>query len=86
MTGSQKRRAPPKKAKPERPYTPGQLLDWNDSSHWDFNGPQPCRYCGAPTQLRDSSHKHAHKTCAEEALAQQAADAADAYHPNGQTP
>jgi hypothetical protein len=29
--------------------------------------------------------KPAHKVCAEEALARQAAEAADAYHQNGQT-
>jgi len=55
------------------------LLDWTDSSHWDYAGPQPCRYCGEPTQLRDSKAKHAHKSCAETALARQAADAAEAY-------
>ncbi|MFJ5802707.1 hypothetical protein [Streptomyces decoyicus] len=54
------------------------LLDWRDSSHWSSR-PAPCRYCGFDTQLRDSKWKPAHKTCAEEALAQQAADAADAY-------
>ncbi|PJN38963.1 hypothetical protein CG747_20680 [Streptomyces sp. CB02959] len=54
------------------------LLDWRDSSHWSSQ-PKPCRYCGFDTCLRDSRRKPAHKTCAEEALAQQAADAADAY-------
>lgn len=55
------------------------LLDWRDSSHWDYGGPRPCRYCEEPTQLRDSRNKPAHKLCAERALAQQAAEAADAY-------
>jgi hypothetical protein len=55
------------------------LLDWRDSSHWDYAGPQPCRYCAEPTQMRDSKYKPAHKLCAEYALAQQAAEAADAY-------
>ncbi|MFF9910650.1 hypothetical protein [Streptomyces sp. NPDC013457] len=54
------------------------LLDWRDSSHWHHT-PKPCRYCGKPAYTRDSKRSPAHKTCAEEALAQQAADAADAY-------
>ncbi|MVO84141.1 hypothetical protein GPA10_04990 [Streptomyces sp. p1417] len=78
MSGSRRRRAPP-----EREYVPGALLDWNDSGHWDYERAEPCRYCKVPTQLRDSKGSHAHKTCAEEALAQQAAEAADAYQ-NGQ--
>jgi len=81
VTGRRRRRAPP--AEPE--YRPGQLLDWTDSSHWDYEGPRPCRYCGFPTQLRDSHRSPAHKTCAEEALAIQAAETAAAYHQNGQT-
>lgn len=80
MSGTRRRRAPPK---PEPAYVPGTLLNWNDSSHWDYTGPQPCRYCEQPTQMRDSHGKHAHKCCAEDALAQQAADAAEAYQ-NGQ--
>ncbi|MEU6649474.1 hypothetical protein ABZ904_08505 [Streptomyces sp. NPDC046900] len=65
-------------------YVPGTLLDWtNGSVHWDYDGPRPCRYCGVPTQLRDSQRKHAHKTCAEDALTQQAAEAAAAYRLNG---
>lgn len=75
MSGGRRRRAPP----PEREYVPGQLLDWGDSSHWDYDGPQPCRYCGQPTQLRDSHGSHAHKVHAEEALARQHAEAAEAY-------
>ncbi|HEX5567405.1 MAG TPA: hypothetical protein VFY14_10865 [Streptomyces sp.] len=54
------------------------LLDWRDSSHWSTRE-RPCRYCDKPTHLRDSKRKPAHKTCAEQALAQQAAEAADAY-------
>ncbi|MEV0691814.1 hypothetical protein [Streptomyces sp. NPDC050388] len=54
------------------------LLDWRDSSHWSHTE-KPCRYCGRPTNLRDSKRSPAHKMCAERALAQQAADAADAY-------
>jgi len=75
VNGARRRRAPP--AEPE--YRPGQLLDWTDSSHWDHTGPRPCRYCDGPTQLRDSKRSPAHKTCAEAALAQQAAEAAAAY-------
>lgn len=62
---------------------PGQLLDWTDSSHWS-RIQKPCRYCGADTNLRDSKLSPAHKTCAEAALQQQAADAADAYQQDGQ--
>ncbi|MFI0236367.1 hypothetical protein [Streptomyces sp. NPDC016845] len=66
-----RRRAPP--APP-----PGGVLDWRDAAHWSWN-PKPCRYCDKPTHLRDSRRSPAHKVCAEEALAIQAADAADAY-------
>jgi hypothetical protein len=79
MTGRKRRRAPP-----EPEYKPGTLLNWNDSRHWNYDGPQDCRYCETPTQLRDSHGKAAHKTCAEDALARQAAEAADAYQ-NGTT-
>ncbi|MGV9803929.1 hypothetical protein ACWDTP_38440 [Mycobacterium sp. NPDC003449] len=54
------------------------LLDWRSSAHWSHTA-RPCRYCGADTNLRDSKHKPAHKVCAEQALARQAAEAADAY-------
>ncbi|MGW0495078.1 hypothetical protein ACWD0Z_06445 [Streptomyces sp. NPDC003007] len=80
MTARRRRRAPP--TEPE--YLPGQLLDWRDSSHWS-DRPLPCRYCGFPAHTRDSRMKPAHKVCAEDALAAQARDAADAYHQNGQT-
>jgi hypothetical protein len=64
---------------------PGTLLDWRDTSvHWS-HVEKPCRYCGFPTHLRDSKGSPAHKVCAEDALAIQAAEAADAYHQNGQT-
>lgn len=73
MSGGRRRRAPP-------PAPPASgVLDWNDSSHWDYDGPLPCRYCGLPTQLRDSRRSPAHKVCAEDALARQAAEAAEAY-------
>ncbi|MFC5202799.1 hypothetical protein [Streptomyces kaempferi] len=71
MTGPRRRRAPP-------PPAPGGLLDWRDASHWSWTE-KPCRYCGKPTNLRDSKRSPAHKTCAEAALAEQAADAADVY-------
>lgn len=45
------------------------LLNWRDR-HWDST-PKPCRYCGQPTQLRDSKRHPAHKVCAETALAEQ---------------
>ncbi|MFE0329038.1 hypothetical protein ACFW08_20095 [Streptomyces sp. NPDC058960] len=81
MTARRRRRAPPKT---EPDYVPGTLLDWRDSSHWSHEE-RPCRYCGFPTNLRDSKRSPAHKTCAEEALAIQAAEAQAAYHQNGQT-
>ncbi|MFE3031529.1 hypothetical protein ACFXKY_07760 [Streptomyces canus] len=81
MTDRRRRRAPPTEAE----YVPGALLNWNDSSHWDYSGPQPCRYCGQPTQLKDSKGKHAHKTCAEEALTTQAAETTAAYRMRGTT-
>lgn len=63
---------------------PGTLLDWRGSEHWSERQ-LPCRYCGFPTNLRDSRMKPAHKTCAEEALAIQAAEAQAAYHQEGTT-
>lgn len=70
-----------RRPRPQPP--PGGLLDWTSSTHWSHI-PRPCRYCDRPTNLRDSKRSPAHKTCAEAALAQQAADAADAYHQDGQ--
>lgn len=61
---------------PDAPELP--VLDWRDPSHWSWEA-RPCRYCDKPTNLRDSRRKPAHKTCAETALAVQAAEAADAY-------
>jgi hypothetical protein len=58
------------------------VLDWSGPGHWSHNA-RPCRYCGQDTNLRDSKHKPAHKTCAEAALQQQADEAADAYHNEG---
>ena len=55
-----------------------RLLDWRSMTHWSYVD-LPCRYCGGDTPLRDSKRKPAHKVCAENTLAQQAADAADAY-------
>jgi hypothetical protein len=57
---------------------PPPVLDWTDRSHWSHQQ-KPCRYCQGLTNLRDSKRSPAHKVCAEEALAQQAAEAADAY-------
>ncbi|UQA95722.1 hypothetical protein [Streptomyces halobius] len=57
---------------------PSGLLNWTSSVHWSKHQ-LPCRYCGETTNLRDSSRKAAHKTCAENALTQQAAEAVDAY-------
>lgn len=77
MTGRKRRRAPPP------PLPPGGVLDWRDTSvHWSSRQ-RPCRYCGFPTNLRDSKRSPAHKVCAEDAIATQAAEAAEAYHQNG---
>lgn len=57
---------------------PPPVLDWREARHYSSRA-LPCRYCGQPTNLRDSKGKPAHKVHAEQALAQQAADAADAY-------
>lgn len=57
---------------------PPPLLDWRDSRHWSHTV-KPCRYCGELTNLRDSKRSPAHKTCAEAALARQAAETAEAY-------
>ncbi|MEU0992309.1 hypothetical protein [Streptomyces sp. NPDC005953] len=58
------------------------VLDWSDRSHYARDLKQ-CRYCPGLTHLRDSKGKPAHKVCAEQALARQAAEAADAYQQNG---
>ena len=79
MTGRRTRCVPP-----EPDWVPGTLLDWRDSSHWS-DRQLPCRYCGFPTNLRDSRMKPAHKTCAEDALTTQARDAQAAYHQEGTT-
>lgn len=57
---------------------PPPVLDWRNSTHWS-NTPKPCRYCGRPTHLRDSKRHPADKVCAEQALAEQAAEQADTY-------
>lgn len=57
---------------------PPPLLDWRDPSHWSWTA-KDCRYCGRPTNLRDSKRSPAHKSCAEEAIARQAAEAAESY-------
>ncbi|MFI9026377.1 hypothetical protein [Streptomyces sp. NPDC053560] len=48
------------------------------STHWSEQA-LPCRYCGRPTHLRDSRGSPAHKVHAEDALARQQAEAAEAY-------
>ena len=70
----------PRKRQPKQPeYRPGMLLDWSSSRHWNYDGPQLCRYCGKDAFLLDSAGHPAHKVCAENALAEQAAEAAAAY-------
>lgn len=60
------------------PEHPPPLLNWRSPDHWSYTA-KPCRYCGLLTNLRDSKRKPAHKTCAEDAVARQAADAAEDY-------
>lgn len=67
-----------KQRPPQAEYQPGQLLDWRSPTHWSWDD-LPCRYCGLDTPLRDSKGKPAHKVCAEKALEQQLAEAAEAY-------
>lgn len=77
MTG--RRRAKPRTL----PAAGGPIvLDWSGPGHWSRDA-KPCRYCGQPTNLRDSKGKPAHKVHAEAALAQQAAEAQDAYRNEG---
>jgi hypothetical protein len=71
------RRRPRQVAVPE--FHPGQILDWTASSHWSYDGPSPCRYCGKPTRLLDSKRRPADKVCAEDALAKQYAEAIAEY-------
>lgn len=70
---------------PGRPPAGAPLLDWRAATHWSHTA-KPCRYCGWPTNLRDSKRKPSHKVCAEQALATQAADMADAYQNGHLTP
>ncbi|GAA5026145.1 hypothetical protein [Actinopolymorpha pittospori] len=56
--------------------TPGRLQDWRDSHRWSSRQ-MPCRFCAAPTNLRDLDGRPAHKVCAEAA---QPGDAAPANH------
>lgn len=72
--GRRHRRAAPTPRAAGRPV----VLDWRGPEHWSWTD-MPCRYCGFDTPLRDSKGKPAHKTCAEDALVIQAAEAADAY-------
>lgn len=69
---------------PAPPVVPGRpiVLDWSGREHSSSTAKQ-CRYCPGLTYLRDSKGKPAHKVCAENALMQQAAEAADAYHNEG---
>jgi hypothetical protein len=54
-----------------------RLLNWSGSRHWDYDAAKPCRYCGRDTRLRDGKGSSAHKVCAEDAIAQQAAERAE---------
>ena len=64
---------------PQAPaYRPGMLLNWSGAGHWSWTE-KPCRWCGGLTYLRDGKRHPSHKVCAELAIAEQAADAAEAY-------
>lgn len=76
MTG--RRRAKPRVTPAGAPI----VLDWTSPTHWSHTAKQ-CRYCPGLTNLRDSKGKAAHKVCAEAAIAQQHAEAQDAYHNEG---
>ncbi|MEU6929024.1 hypothetical protein AB0A05_07650 [Streptomyces sp. NPDC046374] len=69
---------PPRRRRPARELPPSGLLDWTASRHWSAKA-LPCRYCGNATHLRDSKRNPADKVCAEKALRQEIADAAEAY-------
>lgn len=70
----------PRRRRPAAPeFHEGQLLDWRSSRHWNYDGPAPCRYCGADAFLLDSKGHPAHKVCAEQALAAQYAQAIAEY-------
>ena len=43
-------------------------LDWSGSGHWSPRR-HPCYLCGAPTNMRNTAGKPAHKACVERALA-----------------
>jgi len=45
-----------------------ESLDWSGSEHWSPRR-QPCYLCGAPTNLRNTAGRPAHKSCVERALA-----------------
>ncbi|WLQ53726.1 hypothetical protein P8A21_39990 (plasmid) [Streptomyces poriferorum] len=45
--------------------SPGSLLDWRDSQHFDHWADRPCALCDQPTLLRSHSGEPVHKVCAE---------------------
>jgi len=47
----------------------GTVLDWSGAEHWSSQS-RPCRLCSAPTNLRDSAGRPAHKVCVERAVDQ----------------
>ncbi|WP_432001549.1 hypothetical protein [Streptomyces sioyaensis] len=65
-----------RRSKPPEPVN--GLLVWTSSAHWSDTA-RPCRYCGRPTNLRDSKRAPAHKVCAEHALVCQQEDAVAVY-------
>lgn len=67
-----------KRSRPAPAFRPGQLLDWTGPGHWSWTE-KPCRWCGTPTPLRDGHRHPSHKVCAEQAIATQAEEAAEAY-------
>ncbi|MEU5498462.1 hypothetical protein [Streptomyces griseofuscus] len=67
-----------KPRRPKRPEPPPTgVLDWT-RGHW-AGVEKRCRYCPGLTPLRDSDGKPAHKVCAEEAIARQVEEYAEAW-------
>ncbi|MGC2997137.1 hypothetical protein ACPF8X_01700 [Streptomyces sp. G35A] len=54
---------------------PGGLLDWRDARHFDRWQDLPCVLCDTDTQMRSHHGEPVHKTCAEDWIAANPAEA-----------
>lgn len=54
---------------------PGGLLDWRDARHFDAWQDRPCALCDKPTPMRSHAGEPVHKTCAEDWIAANPAEA-----------